>query len=225
MPAGKKAGRRISVDLSGVEGDFPLLSEGPATLTVVAITEEEGQESGQPYLKWEMDGEGDDGSKGKVWENTSLQPQALFKLRGMLEAFGFEIPDKAMDIDLDELIGCQCGGDIVHEEYKNKPKAKVENYFALEEAAPEPAAPVAAAPKKAAAQAPAPAAKAGPKKAAPPAPATTASVDIGDKVSFVDDKEEEQIGKVTNVDEEKAEASVKVGKEIWTVDIADLTVL
>lgn len=218
MSTKAKKGRVLSIDMSDAEG-FAVLPEGPATLTVEEITEEEGQESGQPYLKWTLAADSDEGPKGKVWENTSLQPQALFKLRGMLEAFGFEIPDKAMDVDLDELIGCQCRGDIVHEEYKGKNKAKVDTYYPIEETPPEPA------PKAVAKAAPAKAAPAGPKKAAPKAAEPEVTLDIGDKVSFLDDTQEEQVGKVTDVNGDAQTASVKVGKEIWEVDFRDLTVL
>lgn len=232
----KKTGRKISVDLSDAEG-FKVLPEGPATLTVNKVTEEEGSESGAPYLKWEFDAESEDGSKGKVWENTSLQPQALFKLRGLLEALGYDIPDKALDLDLDELEGLQCGADLEHEEYKGKTKAKVSQYYGLEDAPDEPEEP---APKPKAAAKPAAKGKAAPaaepeeetEEEAAPAPKTktkaatkAAAPEIGDKVSFEDDDKEEQIGKVTDVNEEKSEATVKVGKELWTVDFADLTVL
>src|SRR5690606_38008828 len=68
-----------------------------------------------------------------VYDNCSLQPQALWRLRGVLEALGEEVPDSEMDIDLDDLAGKQMMGTIEHEEYRNKPKARLTDMWPVDE--------------------------------------------------------------------------------------------
>lgn len=131
----------IKVDFTGVslEGG-KLLPEGPIQLELDEIEEMEGEESGKPYLqfKWKVSDGGDD--QGVVaYDNMSLQPQALWKLRGCLEAMGVATEEGTMDIDPEELIGLNVIGDIIHEPYKGKNKHRVNGYSQVEEGTTQPA--------------------------------------------------------------------------------------
>jgi hypothetical protein len=150
----------------------------------------------------------------KLWYNTSLQPQALFNLRGVLEAIGYEIPDSVMDLDLDELEGTRLGVSVEHRDYKGKAKADIVAVFPLEEQpASEPAPKPVAGPKKVV------------KKAPEPEPEGS-NIEVGTVVSF-DSEGKSVSGKVASIDEEAATAviKVKVGKvmENWEVELAELT--
>src|SRR5690606_28865621 len=93
----------LKVDFTNVEpgGKVP---EGDYPVVVKEITVEESQ-NGNPYLKWVFS-VADGRHKGKqLYHHTSLQPQALFNLRNTLEALGMEVPQKAIQLDLDNLIG------------------------------------------------------------------------------------------------------------------------
>src|SRR5690606_38242185 len=94
-------------------------------LEVKEVTKETSSNSGEDYLAFVYKvAEGRHEGK-TVYDNCSLQPQALWRLRGVLEALGEEVPDSEMDIDLDDLAGKQMMGTIEHEEYRNKPKARL----------------------------------------------------------------------------------------------------
>lgn len=129
MAKKSKKGNKITVDMSDVEARF-LPAEDDYRVKPVEVTKEEGNE--HDYLRWKLEitkGE----HKGKhIYENTSLAPAALFRLRGMLEASGQEVPDSEMDIDLDTI--CDEMGEfmvsVYHDEYEpGKTSAKVSDYF------------------------------------------------------------------------------------------------
>src|ERR1700752_3499984 len=117
-----KGKKTISVDFTGVSVDGGnLLEEGDYPFEVDEIEEKEGEDSGQPYLAFKFKvADGDD--KGVVaYDNMSLQPQSLWKLRGFMEAAGLETVDGPMDLDIDEMIGLVVTGHVIHEEYRGKP--------------------------------------------------------------------------------------------------------
>lgn len=134
--AKKKGSNVISVDFTGVEAGSSgkLLPEGPTKFEIEEVTPEEGESSGKPYLKIALAVvDGEDNAGVKAWDNMSLQPQALWKLRGFLDAVGIETVDGEMDIDPDELQGLIVVGDVVHEEYQGKTKHRISGYSAVED--------------------------------------------------------------------------------------------
>lgn len=125
--AKKKKGRTVDVDLSDVESGG-LVPEGAVVATVKEVTQEEGADSGAPYLAWKFKTD-----HGTLFHNTSLQKQALFNLRNLLEALNVEIPDTAMQLDLDEMEGLSCIAEVSHEEHKGKTRARCAGFMKLEE--------------------------------------------------------------------------------------------
>lgn len=129
--AKKTKGRSVEVDMKGVEGGGKV-PEGEYVVEVSEVTSELSSEN-NPYLSWVfkvVDGK----QKGKkIWHNTSLQPQALFNLRNVLEALGQEVPDGALKLDLDEVIGLTMGVNVEHETYQGKAKARVVDVFSLDD--------------------------------------------------------------------------------------------
>ncbi len=128
MPAKRPApGKKgLTVDFSGVEsGGGRAVDDGEYVAEVTSVSEEES-ESGNPYLawKWKITEQGD--AKGAtIYDNTSLQPQALWRLKGLLEVLGFDVPDSAMTIDLKALVGKKATLEITNEEYRGKQKPRV----------------------------------------------------------------------------------------------------
>lgn len=225
----KKIG--IAVDFSDTESQASL-PEGDFLFEVEDVEQKTSESSGNDYLSLTFkvaDGE----FKGKkVWHNCSLQPQALFNLRGVLEALGFEVPQGVMELDPADMIGETCGGTVQLEVYEGKKRPRIVEFFSADELGEEsqeeaPAKPAAkAAPaKKAAPEPEAPAAKPAAKKKAAPKeePADEPEIEIGSKVSFTDDEGEEQLGKVTAIEDDTA--TVKVGKEEWEISLSELTLV
>lgn len=135
MATKSKRSNTIKVDFTGVQagGGRVLLPEGPMKFEVEEVTLETSEKSGSQYLAAKLrvfDGK----YEGKyAYDNWSLQPQALFKLRGVMEAGGLEVEDGEMEIDPDELIGLIVVGDVVHEEYKGKPQTRIAGYSSVED--------------------------------------------------------------------------------------------
>lgn len=127
---GSSKGKGVNVDLSGVEvGSRKVIAEGKYPVSVNAATIETSNNSGNQYIKFELEvTEGKE--KGyKLFHNCSLQPQALFNLKSVLIALGFEIPKKAFDLDLKALIGLECIVEVSHELYEGKKRARVTDFI------------------------------------------------------------------------------------------------
>lgn len=118
----------ISVDFTGVESSGKV-EEGRQLLTVDGTPEVKTSEgSGNDYINWKFKADG-----GVVYHTTSLQPQALWNLRNTLEALGLEVPEASMDLDLSEMDGLTCGGEIEHEVYQGKKRPRIIDLFPEEE--------------------------------------------------------------------------------------------
>jgi hypothetical protein len=130
----KKATSALKVDFTGVEagGGFNV-PDGQYVLAVTGVTQKKGAESGNPYLSWEFKVDSGKYKNRKIWDNTSLQPQALWKLRGLLECMGLDVEDGEFEIDLGDLEGELVGAEIVNEKYEGKDKPKVANYMPAED--------------------------------------------------------------------------------------------
>lgn len=81
-----------------------LVEEGIYTVELKSVETKTGKESGQPYWLWtfEIPADADEHGGKRFWLNTSLQDNALWKLKEVFEAFG-ETPET----DTDTLIGEQ----------------------------------------------------------------------------------------------------------------------
>lgn len=118
----------VNVDLSGVETSRKTIPEGVYTLVVDSATQKSSQ-GGNPMIVFEFSVAEGKYQGFKLYENCSLQPQALFKLKSVLIALGLDIPNKAFDLDLKDLIGMTCEADVGHEVYEGKKKARILEYI------------------------------------------------------------------------------------------------
>jgi hypothetical protein len=197
----KKGKKLVRVDFTGVEagGGGKLLPEGPIQLEVEEVEQLEGEESKQPYLNFTFTVSEGEYEGTKAWDNMSLQSQALWKLRGFMEAAGLETEDGPMDIDPDELVGLNVMADIVHEEYKGKTKHRVAGYSTVEDT---PAEPAAASKKK-------------------PSAKKDEEIEwkVKQKVAFMDGKKRLE-GVLTKIEDDTV--TVRVGKEEYEMSTSDL---
>lgn len=128
----RSAKKGIAVDFSDTETQA-VLPEGDYLLEVEDVEQKTSDNSGNDYLALTFKvAEGKFKGK-KVWHNCSLQPQALFNLRGVLEALGFEVPQGSMELDPADLIGEKCGAAVAHEVYEGKKKARAVEFFSPDE--------------------------------------------------------------------------------------------
>jgi hypothetical protein len=191
--------KAISVNFDGVESGGSVLPEDDYLVKVDEVELETSDSSGQDYLSFTFEvAEGDHTGK-KLYHNCSLQPQALFNLRNVLESLGVDVPDGPMDLDPADLIDLTCSVAVQHEEYQGKTKARIVEFRGEE--SQEVAQPQKASPTR--------------KKK------KTATIEVGSTVTFTDDEGEDQVGKVTALDGD--DVTVKVGKEEWELGLDELT--
>lgn len=207
---GKKKG--ISVDFTDVESSGGHVPEGDYLLEVAEVEEKEGASSKEPYLAFIFEISEGEFKGRKIYHNCSLQPQALFNLRNVLEALGNEVPKGVMDLDPEELVGQTCGASLITETYEGKKKSRVAEFFSADELESDAPATKKGASKKEEEEAP----SSSKKKVAKKKP----TFSEGDKVKFTDDDGEEQVGKITAIDDDKA--TVKVGRDEWEIDLDEL---
>ena len=228
-----KKSAAIKVDFEGVEsnGGTPT-TEGDHIIEVEEVERKTSDDSGKDYLSLTLKvAEGDE--KGKtLYHNCSLQPQALFNLRGVLEALGFDVPDGVMELDPADMVGERCGVAVAHETYEGKKRARCVEFFPedeFEERNPdeEPAKPAKGGKvvKKAKPE-PEPEEKpAKVTKKKKPAAKEEPEFEVDDKVSFTDDEGNELEGVITEIDD--GTFTVKTGKgkkaEEWELEADDLT--
>lgn|SRR5262249_12408195 len=83
----------VNFDTEVSTGDWP--PAGPHTARVTKCDSQTAKTDGSPMLYWEFEVEDGDGNKyRRVWTNTSLKPNALWKLRDLVQACGvFPGPD------------------------------------------------------------------------------------------------------------------------------------
>jgi hypothetical protein len=129
----KKKGRKVSVNMEGVQVSRNI-PEADYIGKPDSVTLETSDSSGNDYLDWEFVLTRGKYKGRKFHYNTSLQPQALWNLRGVLEALNQEVPESAMDIDLDELENIQdeCGLSIELDEYEGKKRSKIMDVIHLD---------------------------------------------------------------------------------------------
>lgn len=123
-----RGGDSVNVDLSGVEVSRKVLPEGTYEVAVNSA-ELTTSKNDKPTVKLEFEVCEGPHKGAKLFENCSLQPQALFKLKSVLMALGMEIPDGAFDLNLRDLIGLTCGVEVGHEVYEGKKRSRILEYI------------------------------------------------------------------------------------------------
>lgn len=217
----RKKAKGISVSFKGVESGGRSIPDGTYVFEVEEITLEKSEE-GNDYLKWVFKGIEGKAKGSKLWDNTSLQPQALWRLKGLLEALGVEVPDDEMDLELDEYVGMTTAIDVANEKYQGKDKPRAVGFHAAEDAEGEEDGEPEEAVEE---EEPEPEEEKKPAKSVKKKPAAKKAepeFKVGMKVTFDDDGDEKS-GKITAIDEDEV-ATVKVGKEEWEIAFSDLTV-
>lgn len=132
MARKKSKSKNVNVDLSGVETSRKAIPEGQYVVSVNDASIENSSK-GNDYIKFEFEVIEGAHKGAKLFHNCSLQPQALFNLKGVLEALGFSIPKKAFDLDLSELLGMECEVEVGHEVYEGKKRARILEFINPEE--------------------------------------------------------------------------------------------
>lgn len=207
----------VSVDFTGVESGGMAIPDGEYIAEATEISEEESSE-GKAYLAWKYRVVEGPSKGGVIYDNTSLQPQSLWRLKGLLTAMGIDVPDGPAKLDLGEYIGRRLQLQITNENYQGKEKPRVTGF-----------SPIASAKTTTvdddaddddddddsdADEAPPPKSVRRKKSAAP-------SFEVGDKVKFDNDGEVVK-GKIVSITGDVASLRTTSGDE-WEVEFSELT--
>jgi len=131
-----KKGRTISVDFEGVDmsgGTGFHIPEGDYKMKVKSV-EEAVSKNDNDQLKWVFTGLEGKAKNKDFYYYTPLTEESLWKLGLTLTALGQDVPDSAMDIDLDELEGLECTGNVIDDEYQGKTRSKLQSVDPLDDA-------------------------------------------------------------------------------------------
>ena len=122
----------ISVDFTDVESnEYEPIPEGRYQATVFDVEQKPSKSSDFPYLNWQFKIQGGDYDGRRVFMMTSLKPNALWKLKDVLDEIAPEIDTSGkLDLDLTELMGLNCRVEVIQEEYKGDMKNRVDDVFA-----------------------------------------------------------------------------------------------
>jgi transcription antitermination factor NusG len=196
MPKPRSKG--LKVNLSGVEykGGGGPVPDGRYVVKVDSASVEEGEKG--PYVAWQFKIVGPTCEGRRLYDNTSFSVNALWRLRGLLEAMEEEIPDEEFDFDPKDYYGKEFGVEIVNETYEGKQKPRVAEYCL--------------------------AADVGESEGGgdeEPAPRSKSKIKEGSKVTFKDDDGKTKKGTVTSIDGDDAE--VDVNGEAWDIKVDELS--
>lgn len=123
--ATRPTSRAIKVDFGGVE-TRSLPQEGPIRLQVDEVEIKEGKKA--PYVSWKFKTR--DGSV--IYDNTSMSPKALWRLKAVLEALGETGLDAGFNFQPRKYLRKWLNAELVHESYQGRKKAVIESYVSPE---------------------------------------------------------------------------------------------
>jgi len=126
----------VQVDFTGIEDNYNI-PEGWYQCIVEDVEQKTAKESQGKYLAWKFSIIQGENKNKSLFFNTSLQPQSLFVLKGLLHALGVEVPSGAFNIQLSALLGKVLSIRVGAEEYQGKIKPIVMDYASVETALPE----------------------------------------------------------------------------------------
>jgi hypothetical protein len=134
-PTAKPTGKQteITVDFSGVEtGSFGVhIPEDEYKFQITKVVKKKGSDSGEPYLLFTF--KAIDGNKkgiGKSLPHTcSLQAKALWNLKQVIESCGKAVPSKAVKLVIEKMVGWECAGTVVDDEYNGKKKSVISAFY------------------------------------------------------------------------------------------------
>ncbi len=128
--ATRKPGKNsIDVDFTGVESGGRAVPDDQYLLKVVEAEHKQNQAKDGYLINWKYKVVNGPYAGATIYDNTSLKPQALWRLRSLMDCFGMNPPDGKFKLDLDEVIGKTVVVDIVNETYQGKERPKIANFL------------------------------------------------------------------------------------------------
>ena len=130
--------RTVKVDFTGVESGGSRnvrVPEGDYLLEITKIDGKKGKESGKPNLIFYFKlSDGPKKGNGKeLQHNCSLQKQSLWNLKNILEACGKTVPSKSVNLNVDNLVGLKCAGNVIDGTYNDRLRSEIAFFYTEDE--------------------------------------------------------------------------------------------
>ena len=91
----------MKINFGDVEGSFEALPEGAYPVIIEKVERRESKSSEHDYLNWELTVSEGEHKERKLWMITSLSPRALWKLKDVLDALGYDTEGE-LDFEFDD---------------------------------------------------------------------------------------------------------------------------
>lgn len=117
----------LNIDFSGVESGGRSVPEGTYLVEVVSVEEKESSE-GNAYLAWKWKVAEGEYKGTTLYDNTSLKPTALWRLKGLLVAMGYQVEGK-FGLNLAEYKGKRVTVNTTIETYQGKEKSRIAEFI------------------------------------------------------------------------------------------------
>ena len=115
--------------------DFDLIPAGKYHAKVTGgEMKESGPNANNPgaqYINWEFTIQEGAQEGRKVWTNTSLLPHALFSLKNLLSAVGFET-SASLDFEIDAIVSKDCVISVGHRDFNGEARAEIKRFAAYD---------------------------------------------------------------------------------------------
>lgn len=123
----KKKGGSVTIDMEGVDSGGRTIADGWASALIVEAELTEAESSGNEMFKIVMECKSGK-EKAKVWDNLVLTPNALWKLKSLLEAAGVDVPESEMELNAEDLVDLEFDVEITNELYEGRDRPRVTAY-------------------------------------------------------------------------------------------------
>lgn len=104
------------------------MEENPFRFKITKGEPKIGQDSKKPYILWTCVVESGEHRGKKVLHNTTLQPQALGNLKGLIEACGVRPKSARASLVIKSLTGKSFRANVMDDEYNDKVKSVIDEY-------------------------------------------------------------------------------------------------
>jgi hypothetical protein len=127
---------KINMDFTNVSSAFDVLPEGAYDGEIVKAELKTNKAGDGQYInfEWEVTNPEND-KKMKVWDIASLKPQALWKLKEVMEAFKMDT-EGAMEIDLEDFVGQEATLNLAIDTYQGNERNVVKKITGFANALP-----------------------------------------------------------------------------------------
>ena len=134
MKTKKKRKTTIVVDFTGIESGLGVrVPETDYPFKIASAKGMTGKESEKPYIEYRFEITKGKHKGKKLRYTTSLQKQALWNLKNLIEACGHEVPSKAVTLDFTKMVGWACAGSVIDTTYEGRIRSEIAALFPLAE--------------------------------------------------------------------------------------------